>query len=63
MLFGTEKILKCHIKDYLKTNGKQRIILPKKGKYVKLKNHERKTKSPFIIYADLYEQYCLQLLL
>ena len=26
--------------------------MPKKGEYVKFKNHEKKTKSPFIIYAD-----------
>ena len=50
--FSKEEILKHHIKDCFKINGKQRIIMPKKGKYVKLKNHERKMKSPFIIYAD-----------
>ena len=48
--FSTEKILKRHIKDCFKINDKQRIITPKKGKYVKFKNHE--IKSPFIIYAD-----------
>ena len=26
--------------------------MPKKGEYVKLKNYERKIKSPFTIYAD-----------
>ena len=26
--------------------------MPKKGEYVKFKNYERKTKSPFLIYAD-----------
>ena len=26
--------------------------MPKKGKYVKFKNFERKIKSPFIIFAD-----------
>ena len=26
--------------------------MPKKGEYAKLKNCERKIKSPFIIYAD-----------
>ena len=26
--------------------------MPKKGKFVKFKNYERKTKSPFLIYAD-----------
>ena len=29
--FSTEKILKFHIKDRLKINGKQRIITPKKA--------------------------------
>ena len=36
--FSTEEILKRHIKIGFKTNGKQRIIMPKKGKYVKFKN-------------------------
>ena len=33
-------------------NGKQKIIMPKKGEYVKFKNFERKIESPFMIYAD-----------
>ena len=36
--FSTEEILKYHIKICFKTNVKQRIIMPKKGKYVKFKN-------------------------
>ena len=47
--FSTEEILKCLIKDCFKINGKQKIIMPKKGKYIKFKNYERKLKSPFII--------------
>ena len=39
---STEEILKRHIKDCFKINDKQRIIRPKKGEYVKLKNYERK---------------------
>ena len=51
--FITEEILKCHIKDCFKINGKQRIIMPKKAEYVKFKNFEKnKIKSPFMIYAD-----------
>ena len=46
--FSTEKILKHHIKD-----GKQRIIMPEKGKYVNFQNYEGKIKSRFIIYIDL----------
>ena len=46
--FSTKEILKCHIKDGFKINGKQKIIMPKN---VKFKNYERKIKSPFIIYA------------
>ena len=30
--FSTGEILKCHIKDCFKVNGKRRIIIPKKGK-------------------------------
>ena len=38
--FSTEEILKPHIKDCFKVNGKQRIITPKKSEYVKLINYE-----------------------
>ena len=50
--FITEEILKCHIKDRFKINGKQTIKMPKKGEYFKFKNFERKIKSPFMFYAD-----------
>ena len=50
--FSSEEILKRHIKYCLKINAKQRIIMPKKGEYVKLKNYERIIKSPFIIRED-----------
>ena len=42
--FVTEEILKGHIKDCFKINGKQRILMPEKGEYVKFKNFERKIK-------------------
>ena len=44
--------LKHHIKDCFKINGKQKIIIPRIGEYVKFRNYERKIKSTFIIYAD-----------
>ena len=50
--FSTEDILKLYVKDCFKINGKQRIIMPKRARYVKFKNYERKIKSPFMIYAD-----------
>ena len=50
--FSAEEILKRHIKDCLKINGKQKIKMPKKGQYIKFKNFERKIKSPFMIYSD-----------
>ena len=50
--FITGEILKRHIKDCFKINGKQMIKMPKKGTCVKFKNFERKIKSPFMIYAD-----------
>ena len=52
LAFSTEEISKRHIKDCFQINGKQRIIMSKKGEYVKLKNYERKIKLPFMIYAD-----------
>ena len=50
--FIAKEILKRYMKDYFKINGKQRIIMPKKGECVKFKNFERNIKSPFMIYAD-----------
>ena len=29
--FSTEEALKYHIKDFVKINGKQKMIMPKKG--------------------------------
>ena len=52
LVFLTEEILKHNIKDSFKINGKQRIIIHKKGNYVKFKNFERKIKSPFLILGD-----------
>ena len=40
--FSTEEILKRHIKDCFKINGKQRIQMPQKDEYVKFKIFERK---------------------
>ena len=51
-IFITAEILKCHIKDYFKINGKQTVKMPKKCEYIKLKNFGRKIKSQFMIYAD-----------
>ena len=50
--FSTEEILKLHIKDCFKINGKQRIIIPKKGEYVKFKSYDRKINPPFMIYTN-----------
>ena len=40
--FSTEAVLKFHIKECVKINGKQKIIMPKKGEYAKFKNYENK---------------------
>ena len=50
--FSTEERLKRYIRDCFKTNDRQRIVMLKKGKYVKFKNFEWKIKSRFIIYVD-----------
>ena len=50
--FWTAEKLKCHLKDYFKSNGKQIIKMLKKGKYAKFKNFKTKRKPPFMIYAD-----------
>ena len=45
-------MLKRHIKECFKINGKQKIIMDKKVNMLNLKSYERKIKSPFMIYAD-----------
>ena len=47
-----QKKLKRDIRGCFKINDKQRIIMTKKGEYVKLKNCDSKIKSPFLTYAD-----------
>ena len=42
--FSTEEILTCHIKDFFKINGKQRIKMPKRVEYLEFKIYERKIK-------------------
>ena len=49
--FRTAEKLRCHIKDYLKIDGKQTINMPQKGEYIKFKNFGRKIKLTFMIYA------------
>ena len=39
---STEEILKRHIKDCFKINGKQRILMPIKGEYIKFRNYDFK---------------------
>ena len=39
--FSTEEILKNQIKHCFKINGKQSIIMPKKGEFVRLKSMKR----------------------
>ena len=51
-LLVQKKYLKSYVKDCFKINGKQRIVMSKKGEYVTFRNYERKIKSPFITYAD-----------
>ena len=40
-VFSTEEILKSHITDFFKINGKQKIKMRKKGEYIKFKNLEK----------------------
>ena len=50
--FITEEMLKRHIKDCFKINGKPNIKIPKKDECLKFKNFERNIKLPFNIYVD-----------
>ena len=47
-----QKKLKRDIRSCFKINDIQRIIMTKKGEYVKLKNCDSKTNSPSLTYAD-----------
>ena len=49
--FSIGKTLKRHIKDCFKNNEKRRMMMSRKGKYLKFKYYQRKIKSPFVIYA------------
>ena len=51
-VFRKADVLKCHIKDCFKINGKQRIKMPAKSEYVKFENHKKKIKASFVISAD-----------
>ena len=51
--FHHGRVIKASVNNCFKTNGKQTIVTPKKGGYVKLKIFERKRKLPFTIYVDL----------
>ena len=53
-------MLKHHIKDCFKTNGKQKLIMPKKYEYDKFKNYELKIKSSFIICTDFESNLVLE---
>ena len=44
--------IRVNIKDCFVINGKQAIKMPKKVECVKLKNFEKKTKSPFMTYVN-----------
>ena len=55
--FSAEERLKCRIKDCFKINVKQRIIMPKKGVYVKFKNYPRKIKPPFLLKESYTNKY------
>ena len=50
--FRTAGSLKYHIKDCFKINGKQRMKISAMDEYVKFKNYERESKTPFMFYAD-----------
>ena len=50
IVFITKEILKRHIKDCIKINGKQRIIMPEKVNM--LNSKILKERQPLMIYAD-----------
>ena len=49
--FSTTEVLKSHVNDCFRINGKQMVQLSKTGEYVRFKNCENKIKSPFMIYG------------
>ena len=49
--FSLEKILKFHVNDYFKINGKEMIKMTKNSDYLESKSYGRKIKLPFMAYA------------
>ena len=47
-VFRTADILKNHVTDCFKINGRQIIKMPKNFGYVRFKYYERKIRSPFM---------------
>ena len=60
-LLRQKKYLKSHFKDCFKFNDKQRIIMPRKGEYVKGKKYEIKIK-PWVIMQILKVFYCQKIM-
>ena len=50
---STAEILKNHVNDCFKINGKQVIKMPKNNEYIRFENYEKKKKSQFMMYADV----------
>ena len=49
--FQWEKTLKNHI-EYCSKQKAVKVVMPKKGETLQFKNHDRKMRVPFVVYAD-----------
>ena len=49
--FQWEKTLKTHI-EYCSKQKAVKVVMPKKGETLQFKNHHRKMRVPFVVYAD-----------
>ena len=49
--FQWEKTLKNHI-EYCSKQKAVKVVMPKKGETLQFKNHHRKMRVPFVVYAD-----------
>ena len=58
--YSTVQILDRHVNDCFEINCKQMIKMDKKGESVKCKTYMRKTKLPFMIYADFEKNFVLE---
>ena len=50
--FGAQSLLDTHLESGCMAVEGQRVMMPKKGETLKFKDHYKKLRAPFVVYAD-----------